>query len=70
MKLADNLTRHKISQVFKIWPEWTIILELPALIAEKTIFDLLSMLDSGERSLPFGRLVQFYNFMQTFFPEK
>ena len=24
MKLVDNLSRHKISQVFKIWPEWTI----------------------------------------------
>ena len=32
-------------------------LELPALIAEKTIFDLLGILDSGERLLPFGRLV-------------
>ena len=31
--------------------------KLPALIAEKTIFDLLGMLDSGELSLPFGRLV-------------
>ena len=28
-------------------------LELPALIAEKIIFDLLGMLDSGEPSLPF-----------------
>ena len=24
MKLADNLSRHNISHVFKIWPEWTI----------------------------------------------
>ena len=32
-------------------------LKLPALIAEKTIFDFLGMLDSVERSLPFGRLV-------------
>ena len=32
-------------------------LVLPALIAENTIFDLLGILDSGERSLPFGRLV-------------
>ena len=55
MKHADNLSKHKISQVFKFWPEWT--LKLPDLIAEKTIFDLLGMLDSGERSLPFGRLV-------------
>ena len=23
MKLADNMSRHKISQVFKNWPEWT-----------------------------------------------
>ena len=56
MKLADNLSQHKISHVFKIWPEWTIYLELPALIAEKTIFDL-GILDSGERLLPFGQLV-------------
>ena len=28
-------------------------LDLPALIAEKTIFDLLGMLNSGEPSLPF-----------------
>ena len=32
-------------------------LELSALIAEKTIFDLLGMLDSGERLLLFGQLV-------------
>ena len=32
-------------------------MKLPALIAEKTIFDLLGMLDSGERPLAFGRLV-------------
>ena len=31
-------------------------MELPALIAEKTIFDL-DMLNSGERPLPVGRLV-------------
>ena len=36
-------------------------LELPALIAGKTIFDLLGMLDSGDQSLPFGRLVLFMN---------
>ena len=24
MKVAHNLSRHKISHVFKIWPEWTI----------------------------------------------
>ena len=35
-------------------------MEVPALIAEKTIFDLLGMLDSGERSLPFGRFVSYY----------
>ena len=34
-------------------------LELPALIGEKTIVDLQGILDSGERSLPFGRLVCF-----------
>ena len=28
--------------------------ELPNLIAEKTIFDLLGMLNSGEQSFPFG----------------
>ena len=56
MKLADNLSRHKISHVFKILPEWTIYFGV-ALIAEKTIFDLLCMLVSGERLLPFGRLV-------------
>ena len=32
-------------------------LELPALIAEKTIRDLLGMLDSNERLLTFGRRV-------------
>ena len=32
-------------------------LELPTLIAEKTIFDLLGMLDLGERSLLFGRFI-------------
>ena len=32
-------------------------LELLAFIAEKIIFDLQGMLDSGERSLPFERLV-------------
>ena len=32
-------------------------MELPALIAAKTIFDLLGMLDSGERLLSFGWLV-------------
>ena len=32
-------------------------LELPALIAEKAIFDRLGMLNSGERSLLFGRLI-------------
>ena len=57
MKLADNLSRHKISQVFKIWPEWTIYFGVISLIAEKTVFDLLGMLYSGERSLHFGRLV-------------
>ena len=31
--------------------------EFPALIAEKTIFELLGMLNSGEQSLPFVRLV-------------
>ena len=39
MQLADNLSRQK-SHMFKIWPEWTI----PALIAKKTIFDLLACL--------------------------
>ena len=33
-------------------------LELPALLADNTIFELPGMLDSGERSLPFGRLVK------------
>ena len=28
MKLAATLSRHKISHVFKIWPEWTIYLGL------------------------------------------
>ena len=31
--------------------------ELPALIAEKTIFGILGILDSGDQSLPFGRFV-------------
>ena len=48
MKLADNLNRHKISHVFKIWPEWTIYFGVSCLDC---------MLDSGERLLPFGRLV-------------
>ena len=42
MKLADNLSRHKIS---KFGQSGLFTLELSALIAEKTIFDLLSMLD-------------------------
>ena len=57
MKLAENLRRHKISQVLKFGKSGLFTLELPALIAEKNIFDLLCMLDSGEQSLPFGRLV-------------
>ena len=59
MKLADNLSKHKISHVFQIWLEshGLFTLELPALISEKTIFDLLGMLDSGERSCPLGDLL-------------
>ena len=57
MKHADNLSMHKISQLFKIWPEWTVYFGVTCLIAEKNIFDLLGILDSGEQSLPFGRLV-------------
>ena len=53
MKHADNLSRHEISRVKNLarvdYILWTIYL-----IAEKTIFDLLVMLDSSERSLPFG----------------
>ena len=54
MKLTDNLSRHKISYVSKFGHSGLFSLALPALIAEKTIFDLLGMLDSRERSLPFG----------------
>ena len=59
MKLADNVSRHKVSQVFRIWPEWTIYFGVTCLTAEKTLFDVLGMLDSYERSLPFGRLVNY-----------
>ena len=55
MKLEDNLSRHKISHMFGQSGLFTF--ELPALIAEKTILDLLGMLDSGERSLIFGQLI-------------
>ena len=48
--------RHKISHVHILARVDYLLWELPALIAEK-IFDLLGMLDSGERSLPFGWLV-------------
>ena len=41
-------------------------LELLASIAEKTIFDLLGMLDSGERLLPFWRLVFFLSELSPF----
>ena len=57
MKLVDNLSRHKISHVFKSKFDHggLLTLEIPALVAS----DLLGMFDSGERSLPFGRLVDF-----------
>ena len=31
IKLEDNLSRHKISQVFKIWTEWTIYIGVTCL---------------------------------------
>ena len=40
-----------------LWALALVTLELPTLIAEKIIFDLLGMLDSGERMLLFGQLV-------------
>ena len=49
-----GINSHKCS---KFDQSWLFTLKLPALIAEKTIFDLLGVLDSGERSLPFWRLV-------------
>ena len=64
MKLADNLSRHKIS-VFRICQSGLFTLEFLALIAENTIFDFLGMLDSGERALPFGRLVVYMYWNQT-----
>ena len=56
MELADNLSRNKISRS-KFGQCGLFTLELSALIAEKTIFDLLGMLDLGEQLLPFGRHV-------------
>ena len=50
-KAHIDLSRHKISHAFKIWLFGLFTLEWPAFITEKTIFDLLCMLDSGERSL-------------------
>ena len=35
MKLADNLSRHKISRVFKIWPEWTVYFGVTCLVCWK-----------------------------------
>ena len=65
MKIAYNLSRHKISHVFKIWLEWTIYFGVYyVLIGEKTIFDL-GILKSGERSLPFGQL----GFLHSYFNE-
>ena len=37
MKLADNLRRHKMSH-FKIWTDWTVYLELPALDCWKRLY--------------------------------
>ena len=48
------LKSHKCS---KFGQSGLFTLELPALIVEMTTFDLLGMLDSDERLLPFGRLV-------------
>ena len=45
MKLADNLSRHKISCVQNL--ARVDYLELTALIAEKTLFDFLGRLDLG-----------------------
>ena len=56
MTVADILSRHIISRVFKIWAEWTAYIGVTCL-AEETTFDLLGTLDSGEGSLPFGLLV-------------
>ena len=61
MKLADDLSRHKISRYSKFGQSELFTLELPASIAEKTIFDHLGMLDSGEGSVPFGRFVILIN---------
>ena len=45
---------------------WTFLFTfLLALIAEKTIFDLLGMLNPGERSFPFGRVVVYMYLSQT-----
>ena len=44
MTLADNLSRHKISHLFKIWPEWTIYFGVNCLDCWKNIFDPLGML--------------------------
>ena len=57
IKLANNLDKHKLLDGFEFGLSGLFTLELPALIAEKTIFDLLAMLNSGEQSLLFGRLV-------------
>ena len=59
MQLADKLSRLKFSLCLKFGHCGLFTLELPALFPENTIFDLLDMLDSGEISLPFGRLVYF-----------
>ena len=64
MKLADNPSRHK-SLCSEFGQSGLFILEFLALIAEKTIFDLLGMLDSGERALPFGRLLVYMYWSQT-----
>ena len=52
MKLADNLSRHKISQVLKIWPEWNIYFGGTCLDCWKD-----HIWPSGDVGLPFGRLV-------------
>ena len=44
----------------KLWQSVPSSFYLPAFTAEKTIFDCLGMLDSGERSLPVWRLVLGY----------
>ena len=51
MKLAETWAGIKSHMCSNFGQSGLFTLELPALIAKKTIFDLLSMLDSGKRSL-------------------